>query len=149
MPYTLKPNKIFVKNPDGTGYLPQNIITDRATSDTVADIEAAGQAAVDRVNTTISNAQSDIADLESREATIASAIASMAELGTDTTLSVSGMAADAKATGDEITQLKSALNTLENTESDYTVEGSFANLMYETIGLYVDENGDICQREDE
>jgi len=53
MPYTLKPNKMFVKNPDGTGYLPQNIITDRATSDTVADIEAAGQAAVDRVNAAV------------------------------------------------------------------------------------------------
>lgn len=56
---------------------------------------------------------------------------------------------DYSALSGDVSQLKSALNTLENTESDYTVEGSFANLMYETIGLYVDENGDICQREDE
>ena len=51
--------------------------------------------------------------------------------------------------GDDVTGLKSAIDTLEDTESDHTVEGSFAYLMYETLGLYVDENGDISQREDE
>jgi hypothetical protein len=141
MPYVLKPNKLFVKNPDGDGFLPQNIVTDQATDDAVADIEAAGQAAVDRVNTAVSNAQSDMADLESQEATIASAIASMAELGTDTTLTVSGMAADAKATGDRISQLKSALSDLEDDlEEVYTgipviVTDTVNKLNVETLSL--------------
>lgn len=56
--------------------------------------------------------------------------------------------ADYTQLSDDVTSLKSAMDTLEDTESDHTVDGSFANLMYETLGLYVDENGDICQRED-
>lgn len=42
MPYVLKPNKLFVKNPEGDGYLPQNIVTDASTADQVSNIEAAG-----------------------------------------------------------------------------------------------------------
>lgn len=42
MPYTLKPNKLFVKDPNGSGYLPQNVVTDRTTDDMVAEINAAG-----------------------------------------------------------------------------------------------------------
>lgn len=42
MPYTLKPNKLFVKNPNGSGYLPQNVVTDRTTDDMVAEINSAG-----------------------------------------------------------------------------------------------------------
>lgn len=48
---------------------------------------------------------------------------------------------------DEFSDLKSAIDLIEDTESDYTVSGSFANLIYETLGLYIDENGDINQRE--
>ena len=51
MPYTLKPNKLFVKDPNGNGYLPQNVVTDRATSDVVADITAAGTAQTNSINT--------------------------------------------------------------------------------------------------
>lgn len=72
----------------------------------------------------------------------------LSTIPTDDTLAVAGTAADAKAVGDELYDVKSDLNLLENTESDYTVSGSFANLIYETLGLYVDENGDINQRED-
>lgn len=42
MPYVLKPSKLFVKDPDGEGYLPQNVVTDASTEDQVASIEAAG-----------------------------------------------------------------------------------------------------------
>lgn len=42
MPYTLKPNKLFVKDPNGSGYLPQNVVTDRTTDDMVAEINSAG-----------------------------------------------------------------------------------------------------------
>lgn len=56
-------------------------------------------------------------------------------------------ASEATVSG-ELTAIKADLLQIEDTESDYTVTGSFANLLYETIGLYVDENGDISQRED-
>ena len=42
MPYTLKPNKLFVKDPNGSGYLPQNVVTDKTTEDMVAEINSAG-----------------------------------------------------------------------------------------------------------
>lgn len=50
MPYILKPNKLFVKDPEGTGFLPQNVVTDKATSDAVAEIKQASfdeQAAIE------------------------------------------------------------------------------------------------------
>lgn len=51
MPYAFKANKLFAKNPDGEGYLPQNVITDSTTSDAVAAIQAAGSTQVSGVNT--------------------------------------------------------------------------------------------------
>lgn len=51
MPYAFKANKVFAKNPDGDGYLPQNVITDSTTSDAVAAIQAAGSTQVSGVNT--------------------------------------------------------------------------------------------------
>lgn len=39
------------------------------------------------------------------------------------------------------------IELLTNKNYGYSVEGSFANMIYETLGLYVDENGDIAQRE--
>ena len=40
MPYTLKPNKFWVKNPNAAGYLPQNVVTDATTAEQVAALEA-------------------------------------------------------------------------------------------------------------
>ena len=98
----------------------------------------------------------------------------------DTTLSIEGAVADAKAVGDaldalsdeivdsidtlsdeidssineldssidnRISSLNEDITNIKDTEKSYTDEGSFAYLLYETLGLYVDENGDICQRE--
>ena len=42
MPYTLKPNKIYAKDPNSNNYLPQNVITDQSTAEEVAAIEAKG-----------------------------------------------------------------------------------------------------------
>ncbi len=58
MPYTLKPNKLFAKDPNGDGYLPQNVITDKSTSDAVAEIEETGTTQNNRLTTT-GNAQED------------------------------------------------------------------------------------------
>lgn len=50
MPYTLKPNKIFAKDPNGTGYLPQNVIAENTTADMISEIEAAGNSQKNTVN---------------------------------------------------------------------------------------------------
>ena len=55
----------------------------------------------------------------------------------DSTLTQSGQAADAKATGDELEDLKSAL--LSGAEEDAIWH----------LGFYLDENGDLCQVEEE
>ena len=70
---------------------------------------AAVQAAADDV---VSGAQAEIN-------TIAAAVASMASFGTDTTLTTSGAAADAKVTGDKITDLTTQFDTAI-TQGDYT-----------------------------
>ena len=55
----------------------------------------------------------------------------------DSTLAVSGAAADAKKTGDAIGDLKSALKSGEEQDAVYH------------LGFYLDENGDLCQVEEE
>lgn len=49
MPYTLKPNKLFAKDPNGDGYLPQNVVTDQSTSEQVALINSTGAAQVSAI----------------------------------------------------------------------------------------------------
>lgn len=53
----------------------------------------------------------------------------------DTTLTIAGAAADAKATGDAVGELKSALTS-----------GTQADAIYH-LGFYLDANGDLCQVE--
>lgn len=55
----------------------------------------------------------------------------------DPTLTIAGAAADAKATGDEIGDLKSALKSGDEEDAIYH------------LGFYLDENGDLCQVEEE
>ena len=90
----------------------------------VGNVNSAGdaqvQAVADKGDETISEVEQAVADaqdavdsLEAQKNTIAQTIASMAQLGTDTTLSTPGMAADAKATGDEFTNVKNAISQLK------------------------------------
>lgn len=51
MPYTLKPNKIFAKDPNGDGYLPQNVVTDQSTTEQVALINSTGASQVSAIQT--------------------------------------------------------------------------------------------------
>lgn len=60
MPYTLKPNKLFAKDPNGDGYLPQNIVTDKATEDMLAEIEEAGRTQKSNIYTAGANARSSV-----------------------------------------------------------------------------------------
>lgn len=55
-----------------------------------------------RMDEILAEAEAGVADIEEQRDTILASIAAAAQLGTDTTLTTSGMAADAKATGDAI-----------------------------------------------
>lgn len=111
MPYVLKPNKIFVKDPEGEGFLPQNVIADETAQDIVDRIENYGDTEIARVQQAVADSQSAIDSIDAQRNTIIASIASIAGQGTDTTLTQSGVAADAKATGDAANDLKSAIDT--------------------------------------
>ena len=118
MPYILKPNKLYVKNPEGSGFLPQNIVTDQATEDMIAQVEAAGASTISEVQQAVSDSQNAVAGIDAQRDTIIASIASVAGQGTDTTLTQSGVAADAKAAGDTIGDLKSVVTYANDKISD-------------------------------
>lgn len=80
---------------------------------TIAEKKIADQEAA--LDAKIASTQTSINSLESQKNTIAAAIASMAQLGTDTTLSTPGMAADAATCG----ELKSALTMASQPGPNY------------------------------
>lgn len=133
MPYTLKTNQISVKDPETGEYSGVDILAEQTEQGLIAELQAEGTTQVNRINqaavdvqaavdqaesdaaTIISNTQTSINTLEAQKNTIAQTVASMAELGTDTTLSTPGMAADAGAVGDlnrQISDLESATSEL-------------------------------------
>lgn len=146
MPYTLKPNKLFVKDPEGGGFLAQNVIAEQTTEEMVAEIQTEGTAIknniINQLNQAISDSQTAIDTLETQKDNIVEAVASMAELGTDTSLSTAGMAADAKATGNAVNELERAL--------DYNRSGSVTRLTWlqgnrgSTTPTIVTENTTRC-----
>lgn len=123
MPYTLKTNQISVKDPVTGEYQGVDILTEQTEQGLIAELQAEGttqvnritqaaadvQAAVDQAEIDaaeiISDTQTAVNALEAQKNTIAQTVASMAELGTDTTLTTTGMAADAKTTGDQLSDL--------------------------------------------
>lgn len=127
MPYTLKTQQISVKDPDTGEYSGVDILTEQTEQGLIAEIQAEGEVQIarieqagidasdaidqmsDEVQEIIAETQAAINDFDSQKNTIAAAVASMANLGTDTTFSTAGMAADAKATG----AVKAALADVE------------------------------------
>lgn len=109
MPYVLKPNKLYVKNPENSEFLPQNIITDQTTQEVIEQVEASGAATIANVQQAVTDSQNAINGIDAQRDTIIASIASVAGQGTDTTLTQSGVAADAQVTGDTIGNLKSEL----------------------------------------
>lgn len=77
-----------------------------------AVIEAKGAAVEAEVDGYIADAQAAIDTLEAQKDTIAQTVASMAQLGTDTTLTTTGMAADAEAVGDKLGEQSEAIDTV-------------------------------------
>ena len=62
MPISISSNELYVKNQDGTAYLPANTIARETTAQQISDIEDAGQAQIDAIET----AGSSIADAVNR-----------------------------------------------------------------------------------
>lgn len=132
MPYTLKTQQISVKDPDSGEYIGVDVLTEQTEEGLIAELQAEGDTQVERINQAavdvqaavdaaeaeakqiISDTQSSLDTLETQKNTIAETVVSMAELGTDTTLTTPGMAADAKATGDAIGTLNNAFNSSVN-----------------------------------
>lgn len=85
--------------------LEQNGVAKKLSGSILGDyVYAAAAEKVAEVNAAVAAAQTAVNTLNNQKNSIAQSVASMASLGTDTTLSTSGMAADAKATGDKIKQ---------------------------------------------
>lgn len=83
----------------------------------IANAQAAAaqiQAEVTAAQAAVAAAQTAVDGIEDQRQTMIESIASVAGQGTDTTLTQSGVAADAKAAGDQISDLKSALSDTQD-----------------------------------
>ena len=90
---------------------PVNLV---ALFDNVPELQA-------RMDEILAEAEEGIADIEEQRDTILASIAAAAELGTDTTLTTAGMAADAKATGDRVFPLEDAIYMNSSVPALWTV----------------------------
>ena len=116
----LSPPSSVAGSSQNFGFLAQNVIAEQTTEEMVTDIQAegatqksavtaTGAATIQQVQQAISDSQAAINTLETQKDNIVQSVASMAQLGTDTSLSTAGMAADAKAAGDAISSLSGAI----------------------------------------
>lgn len=171
MPYTLKTNQISVKDPETGEYSGVDILAEQTEQGLIAELQAEGTTQVNRINQAavdvqsavdkaetdaakiISDTQTSVNALEAQKNTIAQTVASMAKLGTDTTLSTPGMAADAGAVGDlsrQLSDVESALNhTLEQSpvniiNFDRLIHGAYINSQNGNVTIGTSGTGLNC-----
>lgn len=124
MPLTLKTTELQYKDSHNV-YHGINAVAEKPTADVIADLDAAIEERQDTVDGILdaqetrgaqitSAAQSAVDGIEGQKNTMIASIASVAGMGTDTTLTQSGVAADAKVTGDKISEIKSALTSVQD-----------------------------------
>lgn len=123
MPVYLRPNELYVKNPNGSGYLPQNVISETSTAEMLAAFDETIANTQESLNAITAEAQTAVDSIESQKNDMIASIASVAGQGTDTTLSQSGVAADAKAVG----ELKSAVSESEVLVYNTNPTGGYIN----------------------
>lgn len=98
MSVIIKTSEMQYKDSNGV-YHGVNAVAEKKIADQVAEIDAALTAQETRIATDISTMQSAADRIESQRQTMIASIASVAGQGTDTTLTQSGVAADAAACG--------------------------------------------------
>lgn len=156
MPYTLKTSQISVKDPETGEYSGVDILAEQTEQGLIAELQAEGTTQVNRINqaavdvqaavdqaesdaaTIISDTQTSINTLEAQKNTIAQTVASMAELGTDTTLSTPGMAADAGAVGDLSRQLSDAESAIKFSTGAEAIEIEVLNKYLKIVNNVID-----------
>lgn len=125
MPVTIQTNKVKFKDPNNQGF----ITLDAIGSESAQEIQS-------KINSDVSNALKNLNDAtaaaNASADTIAQAVSAAVAQGTDTTLTLSGVPADAKAVGDQLGDLKSALG-LSSVTAQSTVKISGATIIGKTI----------------
>lgn len=105
---------------------------DSAASTAISSVENAATTAVSNLNTATSAANTAATTLNNKVSTIETAIANVEDYAVDPTLTLANTAAEAKATGDAIGDLKSAVNTVNLTDSMFTV-GAYGYSPYNVV----------------
>ena len=131
MPITFNTAEVKYKDPTTGTYNSVNVVAEVPVSEHVA-----------RVQQAVADAQAAVNTLESQKNTIAQTVASMAQLGTDTTLSTSGMAADAKITGDSIGLVQGQLAPEFDSAAAYN-EGQYLSKSGALYRLTADHDPDV------
>ena len=107
MPVTIQTNKVKFKDPNNQGFITLDAIGSESAQEIQSKING-------DVNNAIKNLNDAATTANASANTIAQAVSAAVVQGTDTTLTLSGVPADAKATGDSITDLKSAIGNRIN-----------------------------------
>ncbi len=135
MPLTLRTTELQYKDSHNV-YHGINAVAEKPTADVIADLNAAINNVADQINAQktradeiIEDAQTAVDNIDAQRGTMIAAIADAAGLGTDTTFTQQGMAADSKTVGD----MRAAVLSGEASDGSYH------------LGLYLDSEGDLCQ----
>lgn len=142
MPVVIKTSEMAYKDNLGN-YHGINAIAEKKIADQISDLDTAITEQETRINndlsamsTAVSNTEnridadisqmySDVDDIEDQRQTMVAAIASVAGQGTDTTLTQSGVAADAETVGNLISELQGDLNEKIDEPSNEGTSGQF------------------------
>lgn len=100
----IKPNRVKFKS--GDKFVGANAVAEKSTAELVKDVKMNSDKIVTDANKAIQDANTALAGVKSERDAFVKSITDALETGTDTTLTLAGVPADAKATGDKLSELK-------------------------------------------
>lgn len=103
----IKPNRVKFKS--GDKFVGANAVAEKSTAELVKDVKMNSDKIVTDANKAIQDANTALAGVKSERDALVKSITDALETGTDTTLTLAGVPADAKATGLRIDSLKDDL----------------------------------------